>query len=354
MPNPPNLESPTPKDPPYDLVLAQIELICADSAFKNLKTTANLLKYLVSIYHEGRYTGPFHIRRPSPDGQVILREFYEYRRDNFQDLMPTHPVTQGKRRIKELCAALQEFYGEAPDPTIKGSLEIKISRGPNSFYKPQFNWIPQKPVAALKSAEELPADSEHDSSARADVSDDHTTQELDGNSNLSLNAEALKKQSGSAVERIEPVARRLTPFASLPTRPTPFIPRAEITKPIIDQLIVRSDKRLITAVVGVMSGVGKSVVALSACYDDRVQSAFPDGIVWLTIGRQPTRTLEQLFLEVAAHLNVRLTNPSTTAYRDLFAGLAVLVVLDDVWTVDQVQPFRLEAGRSRYVVHVKE
>ena len=35
-----------------------------------------------------------------------------------------------------------------------------------------------------------------------------------------------------------------------------------------------------------MGGIGKTVLAQALCHDEVVQQAFPDGIVWITIGKE--------------------------------------------------------------------
>lgn len=43
-----------------------------------------------------------------------------------------------------------------------------------------------------------------------------------------------------------------------------------------------------------MGGLGRTVLAQALCHDPVVQAAFPDGIIWLTIGPGDVELLEQL------------------------------------------------------------
>jgi NB-ARC domain len=35
-----------------------------------------------------------------------------------------------------------------------------------------------------------------------------------------------------------------------------------------------------------MGGFGKTVLAQALCHDEVVQQAFPDGVIWITIGKE--------------------------------------------------------------------
>jgi hypothetical protein len=37
-----------------------------------------------------------------------------------------------------------------------------------------------------------------------------------------------------------------------------------------------------------MGGIGKTVLAQALCHDPAVQDAYPDGVIWATIGQNPT------------------------------------------------------------------
>lgn len=137
----------------------------------------------------------------------------------------------------------------------------------------------------------------------------------------------------------------LDPFATVPPLPPGFLPRPEVTETIIHSLS-GSDTVAITAVEG-MGGVGKTIVANELCHDPRIRDTFKDGILWFTIGKQSGLTPETLTREMAMHLNQEFRVSSEAAYRSLFRGKSVLVVLDDVWTLDAIEPFLLDSGSSR-------
>jgi NB-ARC domain/WD domain, G-beta repeat len=137
----------------------------------------------------------------------------------------------------------------------------------------------------------------------------------------------------------------LDPYATVPPLPPGFIPRPDVIAPIIHSLST-SGTVAITAVEG-MGGIGKTVVANLLCHDAGIRETFRDGILWFTMGKQPSLTREALIREMALHLNQEFKIYSEAAYRSLLKGKSVLVVVDDVWTLDAIEPFLLDTGSSR-------
>jgi len=138
----------------------------------------------------------------------------------------------------------------------------------------------------------------------------------------------------------------LGPFDSVPELPPNFIPRPEFLEPLVERLLTDTSSVAITALKG-SGGVGKTVTALSLCHDARVRAAFPDGIVWLSIGRQSTVSTSQHIEQIATALNRQFREYSEASYRSLLRDRAVLLVLDNVWTFGAVEPFQPPSGRSR-------
>lgn len=112
---------------------------------------------------------------------------------------------------------------------------------------------------------------------------------------------------------------------------------ADVDKPTL----ISAEKRT-TAVEG-MGGIGKSVVATAFAHDRKVRFAFPDGIVWLTVGRTPS--LFELYRAVGVALGDDLRNyPDETTARQnaqkMLAGKKCLIILDDVWELTVARAFR--------------
>jgi hypothetical protein len=91
-----------------------------------------------------------------------------------------------------------------------------------------------------------------------------------------------------------PEPRRYTTVTA-PPLPTAFVPRPSEMEELRRAIIGDGGSRQIalTALRG-MGGVGKSVLAAALCGDEIVQAAFPDGVIWVTIGREPQSLIPQM------------------------------------------------------------
>ncbi|MDQ4034013.1 MAG: NB-ARC domain-containing protein [Actinomycetota bacterium] len=99
-------------------------------------------------------------------------------------------------------------------------------------------------------------------------------------------------------------------------------------------------------------GFGKTTMARLLAHRDEVRQQFPDGVVWVTIGEDTTgpELAEKLTNAVGLLGGDRppLTDP-LTAGAELARALGqrrVLLVVDDVWTSAQVEPFLIGAPAS--------
>jgi WD40 repeat protein len=99
-----------------------------------------------------------------------------------------------------------------------------------------------------------------------------------------------------------------------------------------------------TGLVGA-GGFGKTTLARLVAYDPRVRARFDDGVAWVTVGEYTNGPdLAARLISVA-----RLFDPDATEVTDPLAAGAVLrnaladrrvlLLVDDVWSTDQVEPF---------------
>jgi NB-ARC domain len=107
-----------------------------------------------------------------------------------------------------------------------------------------------------------------------------------------------------------------------------------------------------------MGGIGKTVLARALCHDQVVQHAFPDGIFWFDIGREPHLDFSTR-VKVVPGLDRLLGQYEGEAacisqYRDAIRKKAALLVLDDVWCVSDVEPFIAESPRSRLLITTRD
>jgi hypothetical protein len=152
--------------------------------------------------------------------------------------------------------------------------------------------------------------------------------------------------------------RRYTTVTA-PPLPIIFVPRPSEMEELRRAIISDSGERQIalTALRG-MGGIGKSVLAAALCRDEIVQAAFPDGVIWVTIGREPKSLIPQM-REVGKALGddpARYDTPeaSINCLRTRLQNKAVLLVLDDVWNANDVETFRVDAPCCRWLFTTRD
>ena len=97
-------------------------------------------------------------------------------------------------------------------------------------------------------------------------------------------------------------------------------------------------------------GAGKSVMAAALAAHEEVQSRFEDGVLWVSLGKTPNlkETLSGwgLALHDPAMPDTGYADPTTATnqLRTLLQDRACLIVADDVWDADHVNPAMLVGG----------
>jgi hypothetical protein len=148
-------------------------------------------------------------------------------------------------------------------------------------------------------------------------------------------------------------SRYHAPHVTAPPLPGNFIERPEALAMLRRRLITDGSGPTIavTALRG-MGGIGKTVLAQDLARDEIVQEAFPDGIIWITAGKESAYNLTVRMSEVLRALGDTPTEgvtelESINRYRTLIQDKAALIIVDDVWRAEDVEPFRASSTRSR-------
>jgi len=145
------------------------------------------------------------------------------------------------------------------------------------------------------------------------------------------------------------------PLSRVPALPSGYVVRDELDA-LVDAVVGTAAGGAVgltgePAGVGLhgIGGIGKSVLAAALATDDRVRRRFPDGVYWVTVGERPD--VLALQLDLMSQLGVRAdARTRVDAAQALGAALAdkrVLLVVDDVWSVDDAQDLRVTGPRGR-------
>ena len=133
-------------------------------------------------------------------------------------------------------------------------------------------------------------------------------------------------------------------YVTAPPLPMNYVARPEAFTALRDAVITDGCGRHIalTALKG-MGGIGKTVLAKALCHDEVVQQAFPDGVIWITVGKESAFDVVTRLREVGKALNDDLTRYDnklgcTNQYRSTIRNKAALIVIDDVWKTSDVEP----------------
>ena len=149
-------------------------------------------------------------------------------------------------------------------------------------------------------------------------------------------------------------------YVTAPPLPINYVDRTDALESLRGSLIKDGGGRSIAlTVLKGMGGIGKTVLAQALCHDEVVQQAFPDGVIWVTVGKEPADSLVNRLREVGKALNDDLERYDTelgcvNQYRTTFRNRAALIVLDDIWRSTDVAPFLAESPRSRLLFTTRD
>jgi WD40 repeat protein len=150
-------------------------------------------------------------------------------------------------------------------------------------------------------------------------------------------------------------------YVTAPPLPVNFVERPEALAALRDALITDDGGRHIalTALAG-MGGIGKTVLAQALCHDEVVQQAFPDGVIWITVGKESTFDALTRMREVGKALGDDLSRydnelGAKNQYRSTIRSKAALIVVDDIWRSSDLEPLRAESSpRSRLLFTTRD
>jgi len=106
-----------------------------------------------------------------------------------------------------------------------------------------------------------------------------------------------------------------------------------------------------------LGGVGKSTLAAALVDEPDVQRHFADGILWATLGQEPeTQGLLTGWVRALGDHQFRGTDLTGASehLRGLLRNRKMLLVVDDAWSSEAVEPFRVGGPDSRLLITTRE
>ena len=132
--------------------------------------------------------------------------------------------------------------------------------------------------------------------------------------------------------------------------PANFVPRSQEFDQLIGKVLdeQREEPKAITAALRGAGGYGKTTMAKALCHDERIQQAFDDGILWVTLGKHPGNLVGKVedLIYTLHHERPGFTgiDAATARLAELLADRDMLLVIDDVWNPAHLRPF-LQGGK---------
>ena len=181
------------------------------------------------------------------------------------------------------------------------------------------------------------------------------------------------KQQEEVVKQVKDASTRRSPLEAerqakplkvgapfqVPPLPSSFVERPQHRK-AVKALLLTEDTQpgtlVISAIYG-LGGIGKSVLAAALAHDLEIQAQFPDGILWATLGQQPDiLPFLSSWIQALDDYNYKPTtiDAASSHLRSLLYDKQVLLVVDDAWNPDDVEPFRVGGVSCRVLVTTRE
>ncbi|MCA2718489.1 NB-ARC domain-containing protein, partial [Microcystis sp. M169S2] len=145
-----------------------------------------------------------------------------------------------------------------------------------------------------------------------------------------------------------------------PPKPSYFVERPEVSielkKLLLSETTEKTGTLVISAIYG-LGGIGKSTLAAALAQEKEVQAYFPDGIFWATLGQQPDiLSFLHGWIQALGDYNFKPTgiDAASLHLRTLLADKKALLVVDDLWNVEDIEPFRVAVNQCKLLVTTRE
>jgi ribosomal protein L39E len=141
-----------------------------------------------------------------------------------------------------------------------------------------------------------------------------------------------------------PCQQKRVPFM-VEDLPEDFVARPNEFNELVGRLLnEKQDSAIaITAALRGAGGYGKTTLAKALCHNERIQEAFYDGILWVTLGEKPGdltgRVGDLIEILSGERSGFEGSDAATSRLMELLADRHILIVIDDVWNIAHLKPF---------------
>ncbi len=165
---------------------------------------------------------------------------------------------------------------------------------------------------------------------------------FDEHTRISIPIAEYAERKRPATSMVEPPSINLAPLL-----PPVLIQRTDVLSKIkrglLDPTNPESNASHCVGLIG-MPGVGKSILAALLANDPEVKAKYPNGVLWATLGKHPdvlSLLLGWLPVLGGQPFNVSSAETASAMVRGALATGRYLVVVDDAWTAESVELFRV-------------
>lgn len=160
-------------------------------------------------------------------------------------------------------------------------------------------------------------------------------------------ATRMRQTAGAVSHNLQLGLETAVPFQAIPTIPY-FVGRQKLLQECEEILLGQTSPRFCS--LQGMAGVGKTALAARLAY--RLRPFFPDGVLWAQLSRSNPMMILAAFAQaygVDVSHYPHLENRSQMV-RQILAGKQALIILDDVWHGEAVQPLLPPTGECAVIV----
>ena len=138
-----------------------------------------------------------------------------------------------------------------------------------------------------------------------------------------------------------------------------LLDRPEVTGKVLQCLLTSHSSNptvLLASALAGQGGIGKTVLAqIVACHSE-IRAHFRDGIYWLPFGQEPDvlDLMADLIHAFDPTFKVSTVQAASTHLRGLLSDKAALLILDDAWEEEHLQPFLVGGEACRFLITARD